>query len=91
LLHFTGETIDHQIQKTVTYADTFARQCAASGRRVGFADLFFRPPWRFVRGYGFRLGFLDGWQGLSIAWMGAFYTYLRYAKALELQRQRNRP
>jgi hypothetical protein len=31
------------------------------------------------------LGFLDGWQGLSIAWMTAFYTFLRYAKVREMQ------
>jgi hypothetical protein len=32
-----------------------------------------------------RLGFLDGWQGFHVAWMGAFYTFLRYARVLEEQ------
>ena len=48
-------------------------------------DLWFRPAYRFFRGYILRLGFLDGWQGYSIAWMTAFYTFLRYAKAKEAQ------
>jgi len=40
-----------------------------------------------VRGYILRGGFLDGWQGFAIAWMSAFYTFLRYARARETQRK----
>jgi hypothetical protein len=42
-----------------------------------------RPGWRFVRAYFFKLGFLDGWQGFCIAWLTAFYTFLRYVKVRE--------
>jgi hypothetical protein len=45
--------------------------------------LILRPGWRFVRSYFLKLGFLDGWQGLSISSVTAFYTFLRYAKARE--------
>ena len=89
LLHYTTETINHQIAKTVKYADYFAEQWLEQARPVGFRDLVFRPGWRFVRGYFFRLGFLDGWQGLTIAWLTAFYTFLRYARAREALSQRN--
>jgi glycosyltransferase involved in cell wall biosynthesis len=81
LLHYSMETFEHQIAKTMAYADDFVRHCAERGDRVTYADLVLRPAWRFVRGFVFRLGFLDGWQGYSIAWMTAFYTFLRYAKA----------
>jgi hypothetical protein len=40
-----------------------------------------------VRAYFLKLGFLDGWQGYTIAWLTAFYTFLRYAKAREAQTQ----
>ena len=85
LRHYSMESIEHQIQKTIGYANDFAAGCQAEGRKVGFLDLFFRPPWRFLRSYFFKLGFLDGWRGLSIAWMTAFYTFLRYYKVLEAQ------
>jgi glycosyltransferase involved in cell wall biosynthesis len=85
LRHYSMESVEHQIQKTICYADDFVAGCQARGRKVGFPDLFFRPPWRFVRGYIIKLGFLDGWRGLSIAWMTAFYTFLRYFKAIETQ------
>jgi glycosyltransferase involved in cell wall biosynthesis len=86
LLHLPAETFDRLLTKTAAYAETFAGQCVERQRRFSAADLLVRPSWRFVRGYCLRLGFLDGWQGLYIAWMGAFYTVLRYAKALEVQR-----
>jgi glycosyltransferase involved in cell wall biosynthesis len=85
LLHYSMEDLNHLIRKTISYTDTLARQKFEAGQRVGGFTLFFRPTWRFIRGYVFRLGFLDGWQGFSIAWLGAFYTFLRYAKVRELQ------
>jgi hypothetical protein len=85
LWHYAAESFDQQMRKTMLYADLFARQCDDEQRQVGMTDLVFRPPWRFVRGYFLRLGFLDGMAGLSVAWLGAIYTFLRYAKAIEMQ------
>ncbi len=85
LLHYSMESVEHQIRKTIRYADEFVQDRRAKNRRVTFLELLVRPPWRFFRGYVFRLGFLDGWQGLTIAWMTAFYTFLRYFKAFEAQ------
>ena len=85
LWHYSMTSLDHQVSKTVSYAAEFVRQCRLKGRKVSILDLCFRPPYRFVRSYLFRLGFLDGWQGFSIAWMTAFYTFLRYAKVKEAQ------
>ena len=88
LLHYTAETINHQIVKTMKYADDFVRHCAEQNRTVTFLDLLARPVWRFWRAYLFRLGFLDGWQGLAIAWLTAFYTFLRYVRVREVQSQK---
>jgi glycosyltransferase involved in cell wall biosynthesis len=87
LLHYTSETLDQLVAKSLSYADEFVRQYPGNGRSVHCVDLLTRPAWRFVRGYFIRRGFLDGWQGASVAWMGAFYTFLRYAKALESRRE----
>ena len=85
LLHYTTHTLNHQLAKTVKYADDFVRHCQEQGRRITVADLVIRPVWRFGRAYLLKLGFLDGWQGYVIAWMTACYTFLRYAKAREAQ------
>jgi hypothetical protein len=39
------------------------------------------PAWTFVRTYFLQRGFLDGLEGLTIAYMAALYTFLKYAKA----------
>ena len=86
LLHYSMESLEHQIKKTISTADYFLQQCRTRGRRVGFVDLAFRPWWSFFRSYCLRLGFLDGWQGYVIACMTAFYTFLRYAKVFVAQK-----
>ena len=88
LLHYSMEDLNHLLQKTITYTDTFAGQKRDSGQSASLLVLWFRPLWRFLRAYFLRFGFLDGWQGLGIAWMAAFYTFLRYAKIRELQSAR---
>jgi hypothetical protein len=85
LLHYPMETINHQIAKTMKYADDFVQHCAEQKKRVMFLDLLIRPPFRFFRGYVIKLGFLDGWQGFTIAWLTAFYTFLRYVRVREAE------
>jgi glycosyltransferase involved in cell wall biosynthesis len=85
LLHFTGDSINHQISKTLRYTDDFVRHCAVTGKGAGGLNLLVRPAWRFVRAYFLRLGFLDGWPGYYLAWQNAFATAARYAKVREAQ------
>ena len=85
LLHYSQESFDQVWMKAHRYAGDFVRTRRQAGKTVSRLDLFFRPPWRFFRCYVLLGGFLDGWQGYSIACMTAAYTYLRYAKAYESQ------
>ncbi len=80
LLHYSMESLNHHVRKTITYSDIFAQQQLARGRTASSWQLWFRPWWRFMRGYFLRRGFLDGWQGYVIARMVALETFLRYAK-----------
>ncbi len=83
LQHFSNDSINRQIQKIVPFSDEFVRQHSVAGRRTGVFDLVVRPGWRFLRAYCFRLGFLDGWPGYYIAWLGAFSAVTRYVKLRE--------
>jgi len=85
LEHYSMDSIEHQMRKTMKYADVFAIHCQQNGRTVKWSDLFFRPPIRFFRSYILKLGFLDGWRGYAVAVTAAFYTFLRYFKALQAQ------
>jgi glycosyltransferase involved in cell wall biosynthesis len=83
LLHYSNQSINGQLDKIGRYADPFVRHCLEKGRRASWLDLAVRPPWKFFRAYILRLGFLDGWPGYYIAWLGAFSTVTRYSKVRE--------
>lgn len=85
LLHYSMDSMDHYVRKTITVSNLFVRQKLERGQHVSSLEMWIRPWWRFVRGYVLRLGFLDGWQGYVIARMVAFETFLRYAKVREAQ------
>ena len=54
------------------------------GEGFRWIDLFFRPPFRFLRGYFLKAGFLDGTHGFIIALLSAFGAFMKYAKLWEL-------
>ena len=85
LLHFTNDSIDRQLAKLAPYSQQFVEHCRARGRSANLFDLTVRPGWRFLRAYFFRLGFLDGWPGYYIAWLGAFSSLTRYIKIREAE------
>jgi glycosyltransferase involved in cell wall biosynthesis len=87
LLHYSNQSINGQLDKIGRYADPFVRHCLKIGRSAGWLDLTIRPVWKFLRAYFLRLGFLDGWPGYYIAWLGAFSTVTRYAKVREARLQ----
>ncbi|HLH53216.1 MAG TPA: glycosyltransferase family 2 protein [Verrucomicrobiae bacterium] len=83
LLHFSNESIAHQIAKIAPYHGDFVKRRVAEGGPAGLIEMGFRPFWRFVRAYVVRRGFLDGWQGFYIAALGSFSTLTRYAMVRE--------
>ena len=83
LLHYSYASINSLLEKIGRYSDPFVEHCLAVGRKATWLDLVVRPLWKFLRGYFFRLGFLDGWPGYHIASAGAFSTLTRYAKVRE--------
>ncbi|MFM1941583.1 MAG: hypothetical protein RI897_565 [Verrucomicrobiota bacterium] len=83
LWHYSFESIEHQISKIAPYQRDVVQRRMAAGRPALLLELVIRPWWRFLRGYIFRLGFLDGWQGYYIARLNAFSTLTRYAMLRE--------
>lgn len=90
LHHFTNDSINAHIRKIIPFTDEYVRQQAPAGTASKILGLTIRPLWRFVRAYFFRLGFLDGWQGLYIAWLNAFSTACKYAKMFEAEQTKTR-
>ena len=85
LLHASAESIDAYIAKQNRYTTVQAEQMHARGERASAAQLMFSPVVRFLRFYVFRLGFLDGLAGFAHIAIGAFASFLKYAKLRALQ------
>ena len=58
-----------------------AQEIVARKMKVPLWRLILDPAWTFVKTYIVQRGFLDGPEGLTIAHMAAFYTFLKYSKA----------
>lgn len=82
LLHFTCQSLSEHLRTLNRYTSLAAREVAARGKPVSLRCLTIDPAWTFLRTYVLQRGFLDGPQGLAIAWMAALYTFLKYAKAI---------
>ncbi|MFH1466790.1 MAG: glycosyltransferase family 2 protein [Pseudomonadota bacterium] len=78
-----GDLDHHPYRSAQEHLDTiarYARRAAEVDPTPGHAwDPVGRATWRFLRGYLLQLGFLDGRAGLSVAWLGARYTHLKWA------------
>jgi glycosyltransferase involved in cell wall biosynthesis len=87
LLHNAYPTLRGYIDHMNSYSSMGAELAAAKGhRRFSFADIVIRPLLTFVYNYFFRLGFLDGREGLLLHLYHAAYVSWKYAKAWELSR-----
>lgn len=80
LLHFTCDSLSEHLRTLDRYTTLAAEQMIDHKQPVGWTDLLIDPPWTFFRTYILKRGFLDGKEGLAIAYMAAFYNFIKYAK-----------
>ncbi|MDB6093878.1 MAG: glycosyl transferase [Verrucomicrobia bacterium] len=83
LHHYSFPTLGAHVAKITPFADLFVQQQQAKGKRFSLVSAVVRPAWRFVRAYVFKLGFLDGFPGLYIAWATSFGAFVRYSRLYE--------
>jgi glycosyltransferase involved in cell wall biosynthesis len=81
LLHFTCSSLSEHLKSMDAYTTLAAQQMVSQGRKVTIPQILFDPLWTFWKTYLFQQGFLDGFEGLAIAYMAAFYNFTKYAKA----------
>ncbi len=81
ILHFTCESLSEHVKTMDRYTTLAAQELAARKVGVPLTKVILDPAWTFLKTYFLQRGFLDGPEGLMIAHMAAFYTFLKYAKA----------
>ena len=91
LTHYTCTSYAQYLPKVSRYAEV---QCGFGATRAGnrsWRQLLLRFPLRFVQGYLFRLGFLDGLAGLQVCVLVAYLSWLKQAYLWQMQKGRNGP
>jgi len=86
LLHYSYPTLSDYLDHMNRYSSLGAEMVAAKGRvRFSVVNILLRPAATFIYNYFFRLGFLDGREGLLLHLYHATYVSWKYAKAWELK------
>jgi len=89
-LHYPYENIAALLHKVNRYSSDAATMMYRRGKRTTILGALGHGFWTFVRSYIIRRGFLDARQGLVVSCAGAFGSFFRYVKLIELQRQNQR-
>lgn len=79
LLHYTYRDLEHYLVKSAGYAKAWATQKQANGKSSSLLKAFSHGLSCFLTMYIFRLGFLDGRQGLLLALLSGHSTFAKYA------------
>ena len=86
LLHYSFTTPDDLVWQNNRLSSIAAASLYARGRKSSWVKMLIRPAWAFINGYFFRLGFLDGFDGFTIAVHTSHQVFMKYSKLFRMQR-----
>lgn len=89
ILHYTVHSAAEYEEKTLQYAKLNAQKYFEQKKRGTVIKQYLAPVFSFLKNYFFKLGFLDGKEGLLIARTTARYTYLKYTYLNQMIRQQD--
>ena len=87
IFHYSYEDLADYLIKFNRYTSEGAREYFKRGKKSNIFWLVINPIFKFIRMYVFRLGFLDGIEGLLLAILSSNYTMVKYYKLLEMNRR----
>jgi len=85
--HYTYRSLEAYHTRAGRYSALAAYEMKKEGKRFRLMDLCLRPLWTFLRMYLIRQGFRDGAEGLILAALYGHYTFLKYAKLWEIEKE----
>ncbi len=91
LFHYSWTDIAHQVDKMNRYTSLSAGERHERGKRAGALTPFLRGVAWFLKDYLARGGFLHGRAGLVHAGLFGIYSFVRFAKLWEMDRDEDPP
>ncbi|MFD0861301.1 glycosyltransferase family 2 protein [Sungkyunkwania multivorans] len=90
LYHYGWDSFFQIISKKNQYTDWQAEELVARGKKAKWFDPFTHGFAAWFRCYFFKKGVLNGVDGFTFALIQAFFSYMKYAKLLKLQKKKDR-
>ena len=87
VIHFPYNNLTHHLDTINKYSSIAAEENIKKGKKVIFAQIIYKPVFKFLRDYIFKKGFLLGKVGFIHAAMGAISVFMKYLKTYEKQKK----
>ncbi|MGF1762528.1 glycosyltransferase family 2 protein [Aliivibrio kagoshimensis] len=78
-IHYTYNDLNHYLVKSAGYAEAWAKQREARGKKSSIGQGITHAIACFVKMYIIKAGFLDGKQGFLLSLLSAHSTFVKYA------------
>lgn len=85
IIHQSYKDLNQYFEKNGNYTSAQAEQ--QKDTKLAALKMFYRPVARFGQTYVLQLGFLDGWRGLQLSCLRAWYEFTLMKKVLKLQQR----
>jgi len=89
ILHYPHQTLSDFIDHVNFHSTLHAEALRKEGVKPSLWRIYFNPKAKFIKNYIFRLGFLDGTQGIIVALMMSFHSFLARAKLYFLYQKKS--
>jgi len=90
LFHYTYADISHQIRTLNSYSSQTATSMAQDGENFTIFRMIVNPSARFFKCFILKKGFLEGFPGLIVSILEAYYVFLKYIKLWEIEKISNK-
>lgn len=78
VVHHGFKDFDECKNRMTRYAQLSAEKYFLEGRKSNLLKKIGSPIFNSFKSYFFQLGFLDGWRGIRLAYIIAYYSWLKY-------------
>ena len=86
ILHYGWDSFEQIVAKKNQYSTWHANQLFDQGKRINSFKPVLNGTLAFLRCYFFKRGIFNGLDGITIALIQGFFSYMKYAKLLKLQK-----
>lgn len=82
--HYSYYSIDEHLKQADKFTTLAAQELFSANKHVSVLRLYSSSAVKFLRDFIFKLGFLDGKTGYTVARISAYATYMKYKKLRNL-------